>query len=225
MNCLEFRRIVGAQPDLDSPEARDHAAACETCARYWLELRQMDRLIYRALAVDVGTPRRSRRIGARYWRLAASIVAATVLGAFLWSAQPRASLAEQLAAHARGEVSALVRTPDRIEASELAAVFKQSGVRLRPEAIHVSYAMSCWFRGHFVPHLVVQTVRGPVTVLVLRHERSVPSGQVQHFEEGGFRGVIVPAPQGVLAVLRRDAPVEEAAEQVLLALDYVNGAN
>src|SRR5687768_15713703 len=103
MNCREFRRIVGAQPHLDSPEARDHAAACETCARYWLELRQMDRLIHRALIIDVEAPRRSRRVGAGYWRLAASLVAAVALGAFLWSAQPRASLAEQLAAHAQGE--------------------------------------------------------------------------------------------------------------------------
>jgi hypothetical protein len=225
MNCLEFRRIVGSQPHLDSTEVREHAAACESCTRYLLELRRMDQLIYRALTIDVDAPKRSRHVSARYWRLAASVVVAVVLGAFLWSALPRASLAEQLAAHAQGEASALVRTADRIEPSDLAAVFKRSGVRLRPDEIAVSYAMSCWFRGHFVPHLVVQTDRGPVTVLVLPHERTVVGTQLQHFEDGGFKGVIVPAPQGVLAVLGRDAPVEEAAAQVLLALDYESGSN
>ena len=37
----------------------------------------------------------------------------------------------------------------------------------------VSYANSCVFRGHHVPHLVVQTEAGPVTVMVLVHESGV----------------------------------------------------
>jgi hypothetical protein len=66
----------------------------------------------------------------------------------------------------------------------------------------VSYASSCLFRGHRVPHLVVQTSMGPVTVMVLVHEsvsKAVP------FDEEGYRGVIVPVPgHGSLAVLVHD---------------------
>jgi hypothetical protein len=65
----------------------------------------------------------------------------------------------------------------------------------------VSYANSCSFRGYVVPHLVIQTGSGPVTVMVLVHEnvaKSVP------FDEQGYRGVIVPVPgHGSLAVLTR----------------------
>ena len=72
---------------------------------------------------------------------------------------------------------------------------------LNPDAGTVSYARSCRFRGRMVPHLVVQTEMGPVTVMVLVHEsvaKPVP------FDEQGYRGVIVPVPgHGSLAVLAR----------------------
>ena len=72
----------------------------------------------------------------------------------------------------------------------------------------VSYASSCGFRGHHVPHLVLQTESGPVTVMVLVHEHA--SGSTQ-FDEQGYRGVIVPVPgHGSLAVLTR-GPAADAA--------------
>ena len=65
----------------------------------------------------------------------------------------------------------------------------------------VSYARSCLFRAHHVPHLVVQTEMGPVTVMVLAHE-SV--SRPERFDEQGYHGVILPvAGHGSLAVLAR----------------------
>ena len=52
-----------------------------------------------------------------------------------------------------------------------------------------------------VPHLVLQTESGPVTVMVLAHDRLLKSVR---FDEEGYRGVIVPvAGHGSLAVLTR----------------------
>jgi hypothetical protein len=66
----------------------------------------------------------------------------------------------------------------------------------------VSYAASCAFRGHRVPHLVVQTPSGPVTVMVLVHESVSRPTQ---FDEQGYRGTIVPMPgHGSIAVLMQD---------------------
>jgi hypothetical protein len=45
---------------------------------------------------------------------------------------------------------------------------------------------------------VVQTDRGPVTVMVLRHER--PAASVS-FDEQGYSGRIVPAGPGSIAVI------------------------
>jgi hypothetical protein len=56
-----------------------------------------------------------------------------------------------------------------------------------------------------VPHLVVQTAKGPVTVMVLVHESA---RQVTPFDSEGYRGTIVPVPgHGSIAVLMRDSGI------------------
>jgi hypothetical protein len=100
-----------------------------------------------------------------------------------------------------GEPEAWQRT-EAVAGSELDNVLKNSKLRLMPDAGVVSYAASCEFRGHRVPHLVVQTPEGPVTVMVLVHETVHKPTQ---FDEGGYRGTIVPVPgHGSIAVLMRD---------------------
>ena len=94
-----------------------------------------------------------------------------------------------------GRSSLSARTPHSI-----GHALTSSGVGLDFASDRIVYAQSCWFRGHYVPHLVVETTHGPVTVLILRHE------QVQardDFREGGMTGVIVPAGDGSIAVLAR----------------------
>jgi succinyl-CoA synthetase beta subunit len=93
-------------------------------------------------------------------------------------------------------------------------------MHLSGEAGAVSYASSCEFRGHVVPHLVVQTAQGPVTVMVLVHEAAAKEVQ---FDERGYRGVIVPlAGHGSIALLMRSSDarmnVEEVAARVREAI-------
>jgi len=83
----------------------------------------------------------------------------------------------------------------------LESVLKNANMHLTGDAGVVSYANGCEFRGYVVPHLVVQSAHGPVTVMVLVHERL--SKQVQ-FDEQGYRGIIVPVPgHGSIALLMR----------------------
>lgn len=219
MNCLEFRRAVGAQPDIATPEIVAHAAQCPGCARYQQELQQMDRLIHRALNIDprvnVAAAPRKRSM---QWGLAASVLAAVLAGLLLWVADPRETLAEQIVEHAQEEEGAMVRTSEIADPARVASILARSGVRMKPGAVAVSYAQSCPLRGHQVPHLVVQTDTGPVTVLLLAQEKSISKPQT--FDESGYQGVIIPAPRGVLAVLGRGVPVEEIAAKVLAAVDY-----
>ena len=77
-----------------------------------------------------------------------------------------------------------------------------AGLALDITSDKIMYAQSCWFRGHYVPHLVIQTARGPATVLILRHEQVRAR---RTFHEAGMTGVIVPAEQGGIAVLTRGA--------------------
>lgn len=218
MNCLEFRRTVGAQPDIATPEIVAHAAQCPACARYQQELQQMDQLIHRALKIDPHNVAAAPRKRSMQWGIAASLSAAVLAGLLLWVADPRASLAEQIVEHAQEEASAMVRTSQIADPARVASILARSAVRMKPDAVAVSYAQSCPLRGHHVPHLVVQTDAGPVTVLLLVEEKSISKPET--FDEGGYQGVIVPAPRGVLAVLGRGVAVEEIAAKVLAAVDY-----
>jgi hypothetical protein len=84
----------------------------------------------------------------------------------------------------------------------------------------ITYAHSCWFRGRRVPHLIVQTPQGPVTVVVLPRERV--TGTVD-FEEDGYRGMLLPAERGSIAVLTRDrANVDAVAAGVIAAIGYID---
>jgi hypothetical protein len=92
-------------------------------------------------------------------------------------------------------------------------VLSRSGVAFSREVPLVSYAMSCKFRGWYVPHLVVQTAGGPITVMILPHER-VP--RPTPLDEAGYRGVIVPAAHGAIAVVSR-GPVPAATTDEVVA--------
>jgi len=221
MNCLEFRRAVGAQPDTTAADVVAHAAQCPACARYQQELQRMDPLIHRALEIDVVPHRAVRRRRAVQWGLAASVLVAVLAGLVLWIANPRETLAEQVIEHTNSEAFVMVRTSWNVDPAQVALVLSRSGVHLRSDAMAVSYATTCRFRGRQVPHLVVQTERGPVTVLLLAHEKG--AGRIQKFNEGGYQGAIVAAPRGVLAVLGRDVPAEDIAAKVLAAVDYDAG--
>jgi hypothetical protein len=232
MNCLEFRRTVGAEPHASTPDVVAHAAECPQCARYQREMQQMDGLIHRALNVQprfggevepqvaspAAAPSQQRARRRLQWSLAASVMLAVFLGS-LWLAYPRTTLAEQVVVHVEHEANSMVRTDAAVDRAALQDVLARSGVRLR-DIGRVSYAMSCAFRGHQVPHLVVQTAGGPITVLLLPEERSVSTPQ--KFSEGGYAGVILPAPRGAIAVLGEGAPVADVAATVLASVEYIS---
>jgi hypothetical protein len=242
MNCLDARRALGAEPGRRTPELVAHLAACPACAEYAANLAQLDREIRRALEVPVpadprvsqpsafgaasAMPRaaadRPRTTGRRWLALAASAALVVLVGAALWSIQPREALATALVNHVVHEPQSLAIT-EAAPPSAVSYVLARSGVRLEPGMPRVSYAQSCWFRGWYVPHLVVQTARGPVTVIVLPHERVA---QPTPIDEGGYRGVIVPAPRGALAVLSSEAgggaDVAEVAALAVAAVRFVD---
>jgi len=90
---------------------------------------------------------------------------------------------------------------------------------MRPGAANISYASTCPFRGEKVPHLVVQTAAGPMTVMVLRHEKLAAP---VNFDEGGYAGTIVPAGPGSIAVIGHapTADLDQVALQVRNAVQW-----
>ena len=238
MDCAQYRRSMLADPHDPDPRLREHRESCHDCTLYSEKLLRFESRLERALRVgpvseaalpfDNVVPFRARSrtmlrspaYRRRMLAMAASVLMAVVVAGGLWLSAPGASLAADVVTHMREEPDAWRHTDVPVPSPKLDNVLRDSHLRLAAGggAGMVSYANSCRFRGHQVPHLVLQTDAGPVTVMVLVHERSPKPVQ---FDEQGYRGVIVPVPgHGSLAVLTRGSStnietIEHIAHRVL----------
>ena len=233
MDCAHFRRSMLADPHDPDAQLREHRESCHDCNLFSERLLRFESRLERALRValppDVPLPadnvvplrpRSPRSAHRKGWlAMAASVLLAVVVAGGLWLSAPGPSLAADVVTHMRAEPQAWRRTDVPVQSSKLENVLRDSHLRLADAGAGiVSYANSCGFRGRQVPHLVIQTEAGPVTVMVLVHEQV--SKPVQ-FDEQGYRGVIVPvAGHGSLAVLTRGPAsdiktIEHIAHRVL----------
>jgi hypothetical protein len=229
VDCREFRRSAGADPRHLGAEAAAHRDACPRCAEFLGQTLALEEKILAALRVPVPEPGsaglaaprvlRFPAIDRRRWMsLAASIAGGVLVGTLLWVSEPRDSLAEDLVAHMGQEPGVMVSTAVPADAAKVASVLERGGIRLRPQAGTVSYARTCRFRAAKVPHLVVQTDAGPVTVMVLRHEKVTAAVR---FDQGGYAGTIVPAAPGSIAVIGRSpANLDEVAARVTSSVEW-----
>lgn len=223
ISCLEFRRRVGAEPFAADDDIEAHHRECGACARHQDELRDMDGVIRQALevnpppreAVPAAAPAGASR--RRLYAIAASLVAGAAVGVVLLVSAPRASIAREVIGHVAHEPGAMQATA-RFTPAALAAVLGPDGTRLRAGAGDVTFAARCVFDGHVVPHLVVRTPEGPVTVLMLRH-RSLDAPL--RLSEAGYEGVVLPAPRGSIAIVGADiADIDGIAQSVFGAIDW-----
>jgi hypothetical protein len=240
MNHNEARLLIGAEPHSVPPELAEHLAGCPECSQFLREMLALDANIRRALEQAPSgaaapsetpataaaaattptasvTPIASASVARRRkptntwsgWAVAASVVAISMLT--VWALRPNESLARDVVAHVEAESRSWSSKEDPPPA-EIKETLAQAGVALDMSSDKVMYAHSCLFRGHVVPHLVVSTPQGTVTVMVLRYE------SVKHrmdFHEDGMTGVITPAPHGSIAVLMQGREnIDAVAQQV-----------
>jgi hypothetical protein len=223
MNHNEARLLIGADPHSVPSELAEHVAGCPECTQFQREMIALDSNIQRALehvpGVGVSTavipitsarPARRRLTNAwSGWALAASIALVSVLA--VWALRPNDTLAHDIVRHVDHESQSWSSTQP-VPAAATNEILAKAGVALDMSSDKVMYARSCPFRGHTVPHLVVSTPQGPITVLILRNEN------VKHrmaFHEEGMTGVISPAPHGSIAVLAQgDENIDAVAREV-----------
>jgi Protein of unknown function (DUF3379) len=222
MRCEEARLQIGAEPASAAAALEEHMQSCPACRQFREEMRTLDANIRRALesppesavapaAGGLRTRARGPAVAWRQWALAASVTLATFAVLALWLLRPGESLARDVVAHVRDEPESWLAA-QHVDAAGIAKVLHGAGVELNITSEKITYAQSCWFRGHYVPHLVVQTTRGPVTVLILRHEAV---SRRQEFHEGDMTGVIVPDGAGSLALLARGSGnIDDIAAQM-----------
>lgn len=226
MNCLDFRRRIGAEPASHDMALTQHRAECATCAAYQDELLAMDALLARAMRIPLrpAEPRAKSRPGPRsvppprrWLALAASLVIGILVAATLWVSYPAPTLASEVMGHVGHEPGAWLAS-EPLAADAVEAVLAPSGLRLRGETGKVTFAKRCFVERHWVPHLVVQTANGPVTVLVLAH-RQIEA--LVHIDGQEFTGVVLPAPRGSIAVVGRNVSgLDDIARQVFEAVEW-----
>jgi hypothetical protein len=232
MDCAAHRRAMLADPHDPDTGLREHRESCPVCRAFTERLRRFESRLDRALGVNVPArtdtvaqvvplraksrpARRGLKVGKGWFAMAASVLLAVVVAGALWLSAPGPSLAAEVVTHMGGEPQAWHRTDVPVPGTELQEVLHDSHLRLGKGADLVSYAQSCAFRGHRVPHLVIQTESGPVTVMVLVHEHVQ---KTVRFDEQGYRGVIVPvAGHGSLAVLTRGPDTDLTAIERIAA--------
>ena len=162
--------------------------------------------------------RKTAAVRPRWASLVGSVLAGAVVGAWLWSGGAGNSLGDDVLSHIEDEVPAVAAGgPAPVES--VSRVLEQGGIRLRPGAGQVLYANTCRFRGRSVPHLMLQSEDGPVTVLVLRDE---PVDAAESFTARGFSGRIEPAGPGSIAVVgAAGTDIEQVAARTVSAVEWL----
>jgi len=223
MNCAEARLLIGADPENSNAALEEHLRSCEACRQFRKEMRALDADIHRALEhTPESGAARPPAAAWRPWALAASVLLAVLGGTVIWLARPGDTLARELVAHVQAEPDSWLAA-QQLSGASIDAALRGAGVELGISSDRIHYAQSCWFRGHYVPHLVVETTRGPVTLLILRHE-SVSSAR--KFHEDGMRGVLVPSGSGSIAIISRgDGDLENVAQALTQDVRWLTPAS
>lgn len=200
LDCRHVRLAIGGDPLNLSEEVRQHIAGCGTCAQFRDETLAMEGRLKAALELPLHKFRApAKPAPVRRFALAASVLLAVLVGAGAWLLSPQQALAEELVEHLRHE-SGSWTMQRRLSPEEVGAVLRRAGVTYNSR-LPIVYASPCPIRGHVVPHLVVQTDNGPVTVMLLAHEKVE---RPTEFHEGEYRGTLMPAGEGSVAVVTRD---------------------
>jgi len=200
VSCEQIRLQIGADPAESNASLEEHVRECAACRQFREEMRTLDANIRRALEQPPQMAHTPRATSAwRPWALAASVLLAMLAVLSLWLLRPSETLARDVVAHVREEPESWLMR-QHVDPQSMDEALRGAGVKLEITSNRITYAQSCWFRDHYVPHLVVQTAQGPATVLILRNLQV--KGR-ETFHESGMNGVIVPAPEGSIAVLTR----------------------
>jgi hypothetical protein len=238
--CDAARLLIGGDPQTVPVELDEHLQRCSDCPQFRERMLELDVRLQRAFAAgpanslrlqplelsgtiaSSGRPSRPSKsavpplIRSRTWSTGIGLAAALLMGVALWLGQPPPSLAAEVIAHIENEPGSWSATKP-VSAALLASVLEAGGIKLRaPLGLAVVYARNCSFQGHSVPHFVVNTESGPITVIVLAQ---VQVHSPVRFQADEYRGLLLPFDGGGVAVVSHtDLSLDGPGNQVVYAL-------
>ncbi|MGI9259144.1 MAG: DUF3379 family protein [Gammaproteobacteria bacterium] len=217
MDCTLVRERIEADPAHLDDAAVAHLQECAACSAYADRVNNAERLINEALRFDVSALKDkaakstvAESLFVRYRFSLGGVAAALVVGLSVWfgtSIAPSTDSAELVAEvvqHWYEEPGSWVQTDVQVSAASLEQVVSGQVEIDLTELGLLSYAQSCFVRGEWVPHLVMQGEQGPVMLLLLPHE-SVDEPLPLALPDEGLSGVIVPHGEGSIAIMGEDS--------------------
>ncbi|MBI2320095.1 MAG: DUF3379 family protein [Betaproteobacteria bacterium] len=235
MNCIEFRRMILAEPRVRSSEQQAHAARCEACAGFMKEIERLESRLEEAILVPVPESlaervllRRKPRWPAKFaaFALAASIALAIGLGFLVYNERQTGN--EQVIAGATlGSENAAVAAisyvldyePQLLRANQTGdpAVMRDAllrlAIRLPEDQVRARYLGKCPVPGGDGEHVVLETPVGRVT-LILVPNRSLGTRVVVDYRNRV--AVSSPARNGSYILVADSLQTVRQLEQMLL---------
>lgn len=227
MDCEKFRLELLSDPAAANPELADHETACTGCGAFAQRARRAEALIGSALRFDVAaakrgsvTPTRKSWVGLMSAGLAAAVVAVVVLGLGQGFLSPSSAIAGEVADHWHHEPYSWVVTSEAVDLPQLQKVVAGKVALDHRQLPTITYAHLCFFRGKWVPHLVVQGQQGPVMVILLPSEGIRKPMTVEIVEEN-LEGLVVPHGQGSIAILgHQGEPLQPLQQSLSRAVEW-----
>ena len=213
MNCLEFRRQLGVEPQSAAADFVRHRSECARCAEAAARAAEFETALRRALHVDAAPQlaesilfaqaTRQNRRHANLRRggllaLAAMLVLAIGVGMRV-EARPLSAQAVEHLTEEAVTLTASKRLPD----AAVREAFAQRGIALRgvPDAV-ITFVGLCPMGRHRTVHMVMSQDNDPVTLIYVVDRRTQ---QREDFQRDGWRGRSVPLGNGTLILLAHDA--------------------
>lgn len=229
MTCEDYRKELSADPGFEDESG--HLDACVECREYSAQMLALDEDIAKALQievpelmlpelpdVDVGTmtvlPVRRTSSRPVWFAVAATVLIAAFVGIRIFAPTVEyGSLEEQLLAHVDHEASALLPTTTPVSDRQLARAVPGNIATMNHDVGLITYAQSCSINGNDVPHLVIQGVHGPITILLMPEESVAEASTI---EGVNVQGIILPVGDGSIAIIGdREEQLEDLKKKVL----------
>jgi hypothetical protein len=226
MDCLEFRRQLGADPRRESAEMKAHRLDCPGCSEGQARALGFELQLRRALAVpapagladrillaQTTTERRHSGVQRRRWGKGLAIAAGVLLvvaAGGLWRVRTAEAFPNLMVDHLKHEPEAFA-SRESLPADTVQQRFDKRGVRLAaalPPGI--SYVSACPIGPYKSVHMVMPEQEGPVTVIYIADHRE---RQRDDFQHGVWQGRSVPMGQGTLVMVAQNGHMFDALEQ------------
>lgn len=219
MNCLEFRRLILADPRAPGRGAAAHAEQCPSCKKFLFRTLEEEAALAAGLRVPVPEGLAARVLDRRAalrrrlvgWALAASLLIAVAIAVLVGAprSDPVALASIEFVVYEEAQTIAEARPTDW---NALARVAREMGLSLPQQLGTMRYICVYPLAGKAAHHLLVSTPLGKLTVLLVPEQ---PLAARKAATAHGLEAALVPAANGFVAIVGGSPRSVARAERLL----------